>query len=52
MSKKISIRLDQEVFCTLEELKDKCNLDVSKIIRTILEDYVKMYNTNKILSHE
>lgn len=52
MSKKISIRLDQEIFSTLEELKNCCNMDVSKIIRTILEDYVKMYKTNKLISNE
>ena len=49
--RKISIRLEPYIYDTLLELQDEVDINVSQIIRAILEDYTKLYKLNKLKSN-
>lgn len=50
--RKISIRLEPYIYDTLLKLQDEADINVSQIIRAILEDYTKLYKLNKLKNNE
>jgi metal-responsive CopG/Arc/MetJ family transcriptional regulator len=45
MKKRLSVRLPNDIWDGIEELSDLTKVSTSTVIRTILKDYIQMYQT-------
>lgn len=45
MKKRLSVRLPNDIWDGIEELSDLTKVSTSIVIRTILKDYIQMYQT-------
>ncbi len=47
MNKVVTVRINKEIQKGITELSELANVPVSKVIRTILNDYIALYRMNK-----